>query len=269
MDNKQIKENIENAKRAFIASRNQQRSISEVNKFSENDCQPPETNIQKDILDRVSKLMSEASQTNRGHSVLDSNTSEPPRPFWAQSHNDLSSFEKWERQQNMSNSDDDGAPENTPEVPPLATMTVSQPSAVEYNDDMALSAIRDEVIGRIDNSDKPETTEKILELSNKLQYLEGRIDKHQQDIAALLQLVRQITARQKQGTVEELITSQKVASKSSGVIGFVFFIMCLIFFAVAGWLFWMNPVLMTSLATMLVNKAFTLMMNIVSLVGLV
>ena len=267
MDNKQIKENIENAKRAFIASRNQQRSISEVNKFSEKDRQPNETNIQKDILDRVSKLMSEASQTNRGHSVLDSNISETPRPFWAQSHNDLSSFEKWERQQNMSNTDD--APKNAPEVPPLATTIVSQSRTEEHNDDMALSAIRDEVIGRIDNSDKPETTEKILELSNKLQYLEGRIDKHQQDIAALLQLVRQITARQKQDTVEERITSQKVASKSSSVIGFVFFIVCLIFFAVAGWLFWMNPVLMTSLATMLVNKAFTLMMNIVSLLGLV
>ena len=267
MDNKQIKENIENAKRAFIASRNQQRSISEVSKSSENDRQPTETNIQKDILDRVSKLMNEASQTNRGHSVLDSSTSEPPRPFWAQSHNDLSSFEKWERQQNMSNTDD--APKNAPEVPPLATTIVSQSRTEEHNDDMALSAIRDEVIGRIDNSDKPETTEKILELSNKLQYLEGRIDKHQQDIAALLQLVRQITARQKQDTVEERITSQKVASKSSSVIGFVFFIVCLIFFAVAGWLFWMNPVLMTSLATMLVNKAFTLMMNIVSLLGLV
>ena len=267
MDNKQIKDNIEKAKRAFIASRNQQGSISKVNKFSENDRQPIETNIQKDILDRVSKLMNEASQTSRGRSVLDSNTSEPPRPFWAQSHNDLSSFEKWERQQNMSNTDD--APENAPdEVPPLATTTVSQIPPLEYNDDMALSAIRDEVIGRIDNSDKPETTEKILELSNKLQYLEGRIDKHQQDIAALLQLVRQITARQKQDTVEERITSQKVASKSSSVIGFVFFIVCLIFFAVAGWLFWMNPVLMTSLATMLVNKAFTLMMNIVSLAGL-
>ena len=267
MDNKQIKKNIEDAKRAFIASRNQQRSISEANKFSENDRQPTETNTQKDILDRVSKLMNEASQTNRGHSVSNSNTSEPPRPFWAQSHNDLSSFEKWERQQNMSSTDD--AAENAPEVPPLATTFVSQSPPVEYNDDMALSAIRDEVVGRIDNSDKPETTEKILELNNKLLYLEGRIDKHQQDIAALLQLVRQITARQKQDTVEERITSQKVASKSSGVIGLVFFTVCLIFFAVAGWLFWMNPVLMTSLATMLVNKAFTLMMNIVSLVGLV
>jgi hypothetical protein len=267
VDNKQIKENIENAKRAFIASRNQQRSISEVNKFSENDRQPTEKNIQKDILDRVTKLMNEASQTDRGRSALDSNISDPPRPFWAQSNNDLSSFEKWERQQNMSNTDD--APENTPEAPPLATTSVSQPAPVDYNDEMALSAIRDEVIGRIDNSDKPEFTEKILELSNKLQYLEGRIDKHQQDIAALLQLVRQITARQKQDTVEEHITSQKVASKSSGAIGLVFFVVCLIFFAVAGWLFWMNPVLMMSLATMLVNKAFTLMMNIVSLVGLV
>ena len=85
--------------------------------------------------------MNEASQTNRGHSVSNSNTSEPPRPFWAQSHNDLSSFEKWERQQNMSKTDD--AAENAPEVPPLATTFVSQSPPVEYNDDMALSAIRD------------------------------------------------------------------------------------------------------------------------------
>ena len=52
MDNDQIKQQIESAKRAFIASRNQQGPNSKGNKFSENDRQPIETNIQKDILDR-------------------------------------------------------------------------------------------------------------------------------------------------------------------------------------------------------------------------
>jgi hypothetical protein len=60
-----------------------------------------------------------------------------------------------------------------------------------------------------------------------------------------------------------------VTSKSSGITGLVFSIIFLIVIAIAGWLFWMNPVLMTNLATVLVNEAFTMMMKIVSLVGLV
>jgi len=84
-----------------------------------------------------------------------------------------------------------------------------------------------------------------------------------------LQLIRQTMARQKQDTVEERIVPQPAASKSSSITGLVFFIMFLIVIAITGWLFWMNPVLMTNLATILVNKAFTMMMNIVSLVGLV
>ena len=160
-------------------------------------------------------------------------------------------------------------PESAHEVPPLATMPEAQPSLIKDDTDTALSAIRDEVIGRIDNGSKPDNDTKILELTEKTQQLEARIDKHQQDIATLLQLIRQTMARQKQDTVEERIVPQPAASKSSSITGLVFFIMFLIVIAITGWLFWMNPVLMTNLATMLVNKAFTMMMNIVSLAGLV
>jgi hypothetical protein len=254
MDNDQIKEQIESAKRAFIASKAQQRQDSMDGDTATNGDFINETKIQKDILARVSSLMTEASQTSRSNPLSDDSSKGPPRPFWAQAQTDLSSFEKWERQQNKMNSDD--SPESTREVPPLATTSETHPPTTKDDADIALSAIRDEVIGRIDSGSKPEIDAKILELTEKTQQLEARIDKHDQDIAALLQLVRQ--------TMPQLATK-----KPSSTAGLVFFIMLLIVIAVVGWLFWMNPVLMTNLATIVVNKTFTMMMNIVSLVGLV
>ena len=267
MDNDQIKDQIESAKRAFVASKTQSRQDIKAGDTATNDDRFTETKIQQDILARVSNLMTEASQTRRSNPLSDNSSTEPPRPFWAQSQTDLSSFEKWERQQNMTNSDD--TPESAHEVPPLSTMPETQPIPIEDDNNTALSAIRDEVIGRIDNVSKPENDTKILELTEKIQQLETRIDKHQQDIASLLQLIRQTMARQKQAKVEERIMPQPAVSKSSSITGLVFFIIFLIAIAIAGWLFWMNPVLMTNLATVLVNKAFTMMMNIVSLAGLV
>lgn len=267
MDNDQIKEQIESAKRAFMASKTHSHQDSMAGDIATNDDRITETKTQKDILARVSHLMTEASQTRRSNSLSDDGTAESSRPFWAQSQTDLSSFEKWERQQNMVNSDD--TPEGAHEVPPLATIPETHPSPIKDDTDIALSAIRDEVIGKIDNRSKPENDAKILELTKKMQQLEARVDKHHQDIATLLQLVRQTTVRQKQDTVEERIMPQPAASKSSSITGLIFFIMFLIAIAIIGWLFWMNPVLMTNLVTMLMNKAFTMMMNIVSLVGLV
>jgi len=267
MDNDQIKQQIESAKRAFIASKAQPRQDSMASDTATNGDYITETKTQKDILARVSSLMTEASQTSRSNPLSDNSSKEPPRPFWAQAQTDLSSFEKWERQQNKMNSDD--SPESTREVPPLATTSETHPPTTKDDADIALSAIRDEVIGRIDNGSKPEIDAKILELTETTQQLEARIDKHDQDIAALLQLVRQTMVRQKQNTVEERILPQLATKKPSSTAGLVFFIMLLIVIAIVGWLFWMNPVLMTNLATIVVNKTFTMMMNIVSLVGLV
>ena len=266
MDNDQIKEQIESAKRAFVASKTRSSPDSVNDDMPTNDGRNPEIKAQKDILARVSDLMHEASQTRRGNALSEGDTTEPPRPFWAQSHTDLSSFEKWERQQNMTKSND--APEVATEVPPVSTMRETPPP-IKGDTDRELSAIRDEVIGRIDNGEKSENAEKILKLTEKLNYLEGRIDKHQQDISALLQLIRQTSARQKQDIVDERFIAQQVTSKSSSITGLVFSVLFLIAVAIAGWLFWINPVLMTNLATMLVNETFTTMMKIVSLFGLV
>jgi hypothetical protein len=267
MDNDQIKQQIESAKRAFVASKTQPSQDSMAGDTLTNGDRFTETKTQKDILARVSSLMTEASQTRRTNPLSEDGSTEPPRPFWAQSQTDLSSFEKWERQQNKMNSDD--TPESTREVPPLAMTSETHPSPTKDDTDIALSAIRDEVIGRIDNGSKPDNDAKILELTEKTQQLEARIDKHHQDIAALLQLVRQTMERQKQNTVEERILPQLATKKPSSTARFVFFIMLLFVIAIVGWLFWMNPVLMTNLATIVVNKTFTMMMNIVSLVGLV
>ena len=60
MDNDQIKEQIESAKRAFIASKAQQRQDSMDGDTATNGDFINETKIQKDILARVSSLMTEA-----------------------------------------------------------------------------------------------------------------------------------------------------------------------------------------------------------------
>ena len=173
----------------------------------------------------------------------------------------------------MTNNDDE--PEKTPEAPSLSDMPDLSTQAPEQDADVALSAIRDDIIGRIDN-DEPtmhegalaELTNTVSDLGTRIEQQQARIDKQQQDITALLQLVRQTNARQKQDIAEPRSTRYDAPSKSSGMTGLVLLVMFLIIAAITGWLFWINPVLMTNLATMLINKAFTTIMKIVAMTGL-
>ena len=71
MDNDQIKQQIESAKRAFIASKAQPRQNSMAGDTATNGDRITETKTQKDILARVSSLMAEASQTRRSNPLSD------------------------------------------------------------------------------------------------------------------------------------------------------------------------------------------------------
>ena len=169
----------------------------------------------------------------------------------------------------------DDQPEDTPNAPSLSDLPDLPTPTPEQDADIALSAIRDDIIGRIDNDESVINEAAIAELTNKISALEARseqqqarIDKQQQDITALLRLVRQTNNRQKQDSAEPRSTLQDAPSKSSGMTGLVLLIIFLIIAAITGWLFWINPVLMINLATMLINEAFTTMMKIVAMTGL-
>ena len=144
MDNDQIKQQIESAKRAFVASKTQPSQDSMAGDTLTNGDRFTETKTQKDILARVSSLMTEASQTSRSNPLSDDSSKEPPRPFWAQAQTDLSSFEKWERQQNKMNTDD--TPGSTREVPPLATTSETHPSPAKDDTDIAQRFLNASVI---------------------------------------------------------------------------------------------------------------------------
>ena len=273
MNNDQIKEQIESAKRAFVDSKSRKRSDTGSDEGLSNNEKTSDLQSQQEILARVTNLMNDAAQTPRGGLNPNDNSAEAPRPFWAQTKTDLSSFEKWERQHSMTNNDDE--PEETPKSPSLSDMPDLSTPAPEQDADIALSAIRDDIIGKIDNGEPAINEAALVELTNKISALETRfdqqqtrIDKQQQDITALLQLVRQTNARQKQDSAEPRSTSQDAASKPSGITGLVLLMMFLIIAAITGWLFWINPVLMINLATMLINEAFTTIMKIVAMTGL-
>tara|TARA_A100001015_G_scaffold310206_1_gene411143 strand:+ start:223 stop:1047 length:825 start_codon:yes stop_codon:yes gene_type:complete len=274
MNNDQIKEQIESAKRAFIEAKGRKRPDIGSDEGLSNNVKTSDLQSQQEILERVSNLMNDAAQTLKGNFNPNENSSEAPRPFWAQTKTDLSSFEQWERQHSMTNNDDE--PEKTPKAPSLSDMPDLSTPAPEEDTDIALSAIRDDIIGRIDNVEPTINEAALAELTNKISALEtrfeeqqARIDKHQQDITALLQLVRQTNARQKQDSAEPRSIAQDAPSKSSGITGLVLLMTFLIIAAITGWLFWMNPILMINLATMLINEAFTTMMKIVAMTGLI
>ncbi len=274
MNNDQIKEQIESAKRAFVESKSRKRSDTGSDDGLSGNEKTSDLQNQQEILARVSNLMNDATQIHRGGINPNDNNAEVPRPFWAQTKTDLSSFEQWERQHSMTHIDDE--PEKTPEAPSLSDMPDLSTQGPEQDADIALSAIRDDIIGRIDNVEPAihdatldELTNKVSALETRFEQQQARIDKQQQDITALLQLVRQTNARQKQESVESRSTAQDAPSKSSGMTGLVLLIMFLIIAAVTGWLFWINPILMINLATMLINEAFTAMMKIVAMTGLI
>ena len=128
MENEQIKSQIENAKRAFVASKERDREASS-DALDTDDAQ-----LQENIMKRLRSLMDEAAQSMTrpasgpiipGHSPAESRA----RPFWAQNRIDIPPSEKFGKQQKMQEQD---SPGNTN---PLGTTEHPSPTVPEPGSD--------------------------------------------------------------------------------------------------------------------------------------
>jgi F0F1-type ATP synthase assembly protein I len=101
------------------------------------------------------------------------------------------------------------------------------------------------------------------EVLQRLDGLEGRVDKHQQDLTALLKLVRQLATKK-----EEKPEPQKVKSSSSGA-GLGLFVTLLLVGGMLGWLFWMDPAFMMDMMTKIINEGLTMTIQLLASFGVV
>jgi cobalamin biosynthesis Mg chelatase CobN len=220
-----------------------------------------EIDAQQKIMARVDELMQEATQTKRS-----STQDAAARPFWAQTKVDIPPSEKIGKLSQMTEDDSQkNAPQRAEEeVTAPAPPPIPQPAAqAEGSEATALSAIRDEVINKMGAAAPAMPSPELDEVLQRLDGLEGRVDKHQQDLTALLKLVRQLAAKK-----EEKPEPQKVKSSSSGA-GLGLFVTLLLVGGMLGWLFWMDPAFMMDMMTKIINEGLTMTIQLLASFGVV
>ena len=220
-----------------------------------------EIDAQQKIMARVDELMQEATQTKRS-----STQDAAARPFWAQTKEDIPPSEKFGKLSQMTEDDSQkNAPQRAEEeVTAPAPPPIPQPAAqAEGGEATALSAIRDEVINKMGAAAPAMPSPELDEVLQRLDGLEGRVDKHQQDLTALLKLVRQLAAKK-----EEKPEPQKVKSSSSGA-GLGLFVTLLLVGGMLGWLFWMDPAFMMDMMTKIINEGLTMTIQLLASFGVV
>jgi hypothetical protein len=220
-----------------------------------------EIDAQQKIMARVDELMQEATQTKRS-----STQDAAARPFWAQTKVDIPPSEKFGKLSQMTEDDSQkNAPQRAEEeVTAPAPPPIPQPAAqAEGSEATALSAIRDEVINKMGAAAPAMPSPELDEVLQRLDGLEGRVDKHQQDLTALLKLVRQLAAKK-----EEQPEPQKVKSSSSGA-GLGLFVTLLLVGGMLGWLFWMDPAFMMDMMTKIINEGLTMTIQLLASFGVV
>jgi cobalamin biosynthesis Mg chelatase CobN len=220
-----------------------------------------EIDAQQKIMARVDELMQEATQTKRS-----STQDAAARPFWAQTKVDIPPSEKFGKLSQMTEDDSQkNAPQRAEEeVTAPAPPPIPQPAAqAEGGEATALSAIRDEVINKMGAAAPAMPSPELDEVLQRLDGLEGRVDKHQQDLTALLKLVRQLAAKK-----EEKPEPQKVKSSSSGA-GLGLFVTLLLVGGMLGWLFWMDPAFMIDMMTKIINEGLTMTIQLLASFGVV
>ena len=220
-----------------------------------------EIDAQQKIMARVDELMQEATQTKRS-----STQDAAARPFWAQTKVDIPPSEKFGKLSQMTEDDSQkNAPQRAEEeVTAPAPPPIPQPAAqAEGSEATALSAIRDEVINKMGAAAPAMPSPELDEVLQRLDELEGRVDKHQQDLTALLKLVRQLAAKK-----EEKPEPQKVKSSSSGA-GLGLFVTLLLVGGMLGWLFWMDPAFMMDMMTKIINEGLTMTIQLLASFGVV
>ena len=254
MDNDQIKSQIENAKRAFVASKERGHEASLVNPNMD------DPRLKEDIMTRLRGLMDEAAQSKIGSAsdpIITGNSlgENRPKPFWAQNKVDIPPSEQFGKRQKMQE------PNNPTGEKPLDTTEQTAPAEPQLGPD-PLTAIRQEVFNKL--GDDTGQLEEIKELADRLQQLESRTDKQQQDLTALLKLVRQLANRQ-----AELEQEKMTPRRQRSLFGAVMFILLAMLAASAGWLYWLNPDLVMTLSATLLNNGFDFVLNLIAQLGLI
>ena len=265
MENDQIKSQIENAKQAFVASKERDREV-DARKLDTDHKQtaPQDKQLHEDIMSRVRGLMDEATQTSRGLAADPFIPGQPvaenqTRPFWAQNRVDIPPSEQFGKRQKMQDQDEPGR-NSQPDTPVQPTPADKSSSASLPVPD-SLTAIRQEVFSKL--GDKTGQAEELQGLTDRLQQLENRADKQQQDLTALLKLVRQLANRQAE------MEKEKVQPRRQGsLIGSLIFVLLVILAGSAGWLYWMNPDLVMSISANLMNQGFDFLLHLIARTGL-
>ena len=255
MENDQIKSQIENAKRAFVTSKERERDREPGSDGLEMD----DVQLQENIMERLRGLRDEAAQSTTGpasdpiipsHSPAESRA----KPFWAQNRIDIPPSEKFGKRQKMQEQD---SPSNTN---PLGITENPSPTKPEPESD-PLVAIRQEVFNKL--GDSAGQSEEIHGLSDRLRQLESRAEKQQQDLTALLKLVRQLANKQ-----AELEKEQTQPRRQRSLFVPLIFLLLVILVASAGWLYWLNPDLVITLSETLLNNSFDFMLDLIAQFGL-
>ena len=268
MKNDQIKSQIENAKKAFIAGKERNREVisSELDTADtkvQKDLVPEDRQLQEEIMSRVRGLMDEATQTRKGVTREPFISKRPvaesrAKPFWAQNRVDIPPSEQFGKRQKMQ---DQNEPDKSSQ---LSVPTPSVPSDTEPSAGMSipdpLTAIRQEVFNNL--GDGTGHAEELQELTDRLAQLESRADKQQQDLTALLKLVRQLANRQ-----AELEKEKVQPRRQRGLFWPLIFVLLFLLAGSAGWLYWMNPELIISISSSLLNKGFDFLLNLIASAG--
>ena len=208
--------------------------------------------------------MDEATQSSRGLSADPFIKGQPvaenqTRPFWAQNRVDIPPSEQFGKRQKMQDQDEPGKNSqlDTPVQP--APSIKDTPASLHVPD--TLTAIRQEVFNKL--GDRTGQEEEFQELKDRLQQLESRADKQQQDLTALLKLVRQLASRQ-----AEMEKEKVQPRRQRSVLGSLIFVLLVMLAGSAGWLYWMNPDLVMSIAANLMNQGFDFLLNLIARTGL-
>ena len=268
MENDQIKSQIENAKQAFVASKERDREV-DASKLDTDytpehkQTAPQDRQLHEDIMSRVRGLMDEATQISKGLAADPFIPSQPvtenqTRPFWAQNRVDIPPSEQFGKRQKMQDQEDPDKNSQlsvpTPPVPPNTETSAGMPIPDP------LTAIRQEVFNNL--GDGTEHAEELRGLTERLEQLESRANKQQQDLTALLKLVRQIANRQ-----TELEKEKVPQRRQRGLFWPLIFVLLFLLAGSAGWLYWMNPEFIISISASLLNKGFDFLLNLIASAG--
>ena len=219
-----------------------------------------EIDAQQKIMARVDELMSEAARTKR------SNSDGTNRPFWAQSTIDIPPSEQFGKFRQMT---EEEPPKSEQEGETAASQAAPAASARQAETDIgeatALSAIRDEVINKMSAQPAALPSAEIEALHARIEGMEGRIDKHQQDLTALLKLVRQLAAKKE----EEKTEPKKNKKSESSSWGLGLLVTILLVGGMIGWLFWMDPTFMMEIMSNLVHEGLAMAIKLLAQLGAV